>query len=1093
MIRTIALLGLLAVIALGANSARADDVKIWVSADGNAPPGGYGPEYETYFIWDAVDYINNWYKQGNGATLYTDTFTILVDDGVYYETLTGSYRLNMINNLTLKSASGDPTKCIIDNGGPPAGVGVANTVEIRSCVNLLIEGITITGSQFYRLGGPDIGERYPRKTFYNYVEMEDEDTNGVSDHFSVYMRDGTPITLAQHVPFDAVLGTTLTGDPVELPQPVGIGIGKTSSLAPGTQLAASFTIAAADPGENAPGDRAWFHTRTWCDAVGNYVLNAGVDWNQVGQDGIVAGDVHLSYDQGFYGVDGGGGLGVYAFASTGGSGDGYVPNWFMTVTLRNCIVTACHRGVDVRQHCAIVTTHYDGGPEVGDKAWATLDHCTVSDIQGWEAVYTLCGNTTVENCLIDRTGGVFVYSPYWGSLAQPDHGHGIGMYGDVWSGEEYPRTTGPFDVNVLNTTISNVNQVDVWYVNTGIGIHDWDNTLWWYDPVGLAGVPETDPNFHTDPSNDNRPWGMGGCSLTVDGSHFEDNFRDMWICDRHARYTFPDTDGDQGEVHIQNSSFMNAVATAFWSWTNGVECWFEHNSAIKQRGKAYPFYDITDIADYDTNLASDSDDSEDYAYNYVYPDVYPREDAGQPVHVTDNYFQGARLGVLNQRGGVVTWTDNTIVDGGNWPDEWWVGGFWSDCNEGSCTINDMWVMDSRGHGLADPQWNTAGWHECNNVLVTGHQLNGLWAAGSTWLLNKCTFAHSVPTDWGDGIACNNGYVFMDNCIVAFNAECGIVNWGAGMIDAYYSDVYGNAVNPDAAADGYTDFGDGPYTTGPPNIYEGVISLDPLFAGANPTPPAGRTMLFPCWDLSPGSPCIDTGDPDPSYNDPDASRADMGAIPYGTHELTMNTNLVDGQNWLGIPLCPYDPKKDAKELLSLDPGLRVTITRYDNALRSWLGYGDFTYVRPGDMLWVYIAPGGKRAIYPVSATGVKVRASVEIEIRSAGHLFFSCPYEYPYNLHDLEVTKYSNVGGTWTVLERRTMLQDFYSPTTWIDWHLAFYHDFGLDYFNQPEANDNWLVPWQGYYMSIRASALPPDGSQKLGLKFFRDSNGAVEP
>jgi hypothetical protein len=78
-----------------------------------------------------------------------------------------------------------------------------------------------------------------------------------------------------------------------------------------------------------------------------------------------------------------------------------------------------------------------------------------------------------------------------------------------------------------------------------------------------------------------------------------------------------------------------------------------------------------------------------------------------------------------------------------------------------------------------------------------------------------------------------------------------------------------------------------------------------------------------------------------------------------------------------------------------------------------------------------------------------------------------------------------------VLEKRTMLEDFYSPTTWIDWHLAFYHDFGVDFFNLPDANDNWLVPWQGYYMSIRATALPPDGSEKLGLKFFRDPKGAI--
>ncbi len=34
-------------------------------------------------------------------------------------------------------------------------------------------------------------------------------------------------------------------------------------------------------------------------------------------------------------------------------------------------------------------------------------------------------------------------------------------------------------------------------------------------------------------------------------------------------------------------------------------------------------------------------------------------------------------------------------------------------------------------------------------------------------------------------------------------------------------------------------------------------------------------------LSPESPCINTGNPDPAYNDPDGSRSDMGAFPSGT--------------------------------------------------------------------------------------------------------------------------------------------------------------------------------------------------------------------
>ncbi len=80
---------------------------------------------------------------------------------------------------------------------------------------------------------------------------------------------------------------------------------------------------------------------------------------------------------------------------------------------------------------------------------------------------------------------------------------------------------------------------------------------------------------------------------------------------------------------------------------------------------------------------------------------------------------------------------------------------------------------------------------------------------------------------------------------------------------------------------------------------------------------------------------------------------------------------------------------------------------------------------------------------------------------------------------------------FTVLERRTMLEDFYNLTDrWIDWHWSFYHDFGIDYFSQPEDEGNMLTPWQGYYMWVNISALTP-GTEKLGLQFFRNPHGAI--
>lgn len=48
-----------------------------------------------------------------------------------------------------------------------------------------------------------------------------------------------------------------------------------------------------------------------------------------------------------------------------------------------------------------------------------------------------------------------------------------------------------------------------------------------------------------------------------------------------------------------------------------------------------------------------------------------------------------------------------------------------------------------------------------------------------------------------------------------------------------------------------------------------FSLDPKFAG-----PAAHD-----YSLQDSSPCIDAGDPDSGYNDPDGSRNDVGAVPF----------------------------------------------------------------------------------------------------------------------------------------------------------------------------------------------------------------------
>ena len=52
-----------------------------------------------------------------------------------------------------------------------------------------------------------------------------------------------------------------------------------------------------------------------------------------------------------------------------------------------------------------------------------------------------------------------------------------------------------------------------------------------------------------------------------------------------------------------------------------------------------------------------------------------------------------------------------------------------------------------------------------------------------------------------------------------------------------------------------------------------------------------------YSLIEGSPCIDGGDPNPLYNDPDGSRNDMGAIPY--EPVTYICGDADGSGILNI--------------------------------------------------------------------------------------------------------------------------------------------------------------------------------------------------
>lgn len=123
----------------------------------------------------------------------------------------------------------------------------------------------------------------------------------------------------------------------------------------------------------------------------------------------------------------------------------------------------------------------------------------------------------------------------------------------------------------------------------------------------------------------------------------------------------------------------------------------------------------------------------------------------------------------------------------------------------------------------------------------------------TSINNTITKNHAV---YGGGIFFEGGSIRIINNILWDNE------------DDLYSEEFSPATRPD-----HSDIGDGDFRG-----LNGNISADPLFM----QPDNGD------FRLGPDSPCVNTGNPDPIYRDPDGSRNDMGA--YGGPGATIGGKL-----------------------------------------------------------------------------------------------------------------------------------------------------------------------------------------------------------
>lgn len=189
---------------------------------------------------------------------------------------------------------------------------------------------------------------------------------------------------------------------------------------------------------------------------------------------------------------------------------------------------------------------------------------------------------------------------------------------------------------------------------------------------------------------------------------------------------------------------------------------------------------------------------------------------------------------------------------------------------GSCIVRQCMIINN----MAVPWWGA----EVTDISGYG---GGLLLADNARAEN-CIIFNNVASRGGDGIFVHKNAqdVRIVNCTIYANTGSGIqfASSGAAVENCI---VVGNR--------------DGDIPSLPPADYPELVAYSNAgveWAEANDTnigtevkfvnPTTDGTKSIPNLHLLPSSPCIDAGNPDPAYNDPDGSRNDMGAFggPWG---------------------------------------------------------------------------------------------------------------------------------------------------------------------------------------------------------------------
>ena len=208
--------------------------------------------------------------------------------------------------------------------------------------------------------------------------------------------------------------------------------------------------------------------------------------------------------------------------------------------------------------------------------------------------------------------------------------------------------------------------------------------------------------------------------------------------------------------------------------------------------------------------------------------------------------------------------------------------------------------DGYGGGIymydSDPRLTSVDIYE--NTAI--HEGGGIMCFNANPLLEDVALYENA-TEWSGGGICSYGIsvITLENVTVSDNEA---FQDGSGIASLYGSDitllnciVWDNAseeiyVHLDATLNAtYSDIKDG---TGQTYFGTGCIDTDPFFADPANNLYSITWANFPDPD-STKSPCIDTGDPDVQYNDPDGTRNDMGAFYFPQSGIQGTITLAGG--------------------------------------------------------------------------------------------------------------------------------------------------------------------------------------------------------